>query len=677
VAVGDVRLGGEQPIRVQSMTTPPPEDVAGTVAQIVRLAAAGCEIVRLTVPTTADADHLPEIRAALRRRGVTVPLVADIHFSPAAALRAVEHVEKVRVNPGNFADSKRFARREYTDAEYAAELERLEEKLRPLVLRAKALGVAMRIGTNHGSLSDRILNRYGDTPLGMVESALEFVRICEAHRYPDLVLSMKSSNPQITLQTYRLLAVRMAEEGMDYPFHLGVTEAGDGREGRIKSAIGIGALLEEGIGDTVRVSLTEDPVAEIPVAQALAAPFNAVLTARQPDRNGGRGAALRGSAATSARRSADVPTLYSRRAAGVVSWGPVTAGGSEPVRAEVRLRTADLDASLSGLLSRERPAEVISILARRGTELLRARSAAATIGTRGSAAALAVDLEAQNGLRPADLGPSGLRAFQRLDLLLPADATAARAGAAAWARLARAGGVPLALEFQAAPGAAPAGPAAALAVLEALGVFDASAPVAALVVRPAGTPGVLPDARRTVQNLHETGLDCPVLLVETAPADPACELLFPAARIGSLLCDGVGDAVRIEGPQPPRQRLDLVYDILQGARVRLSRTEFISCPSCGRTLFDLETTTRRIKQKTAHLKDVKIAIMGCVVNGPGEMADADFGYVGGAPGRVNLYVGKECVLRHVTEESADAELINLIKQHGRWQEPPAAAGDAA
>ena len=348
VSVGSVGIGGDNPIRVQSMTTPATTDTAATVAQIVRLVEAGCEIVRVTVPTTADADNLPNIRRELARRGVAVPLVADIHFTPAAAMKAVEHVEKIRINPGNFADKKRFAVREYTDAEYDAELGRIHRVVTPLVKRAKELGVAMRIGTNHGSLSDRIMNRFGDTPEGMVESAIEFVRICEDWDYRELVLSMKSSNPGVVLAAYRMLVARMDALGMDYPLHLGVTEAGDGEDSRIKSALGIGVLLEEGIGDTVRVSLTEDPVAEVPVAFALIAPFNKPRALVPPD----------------------VITPLSRASVSI-AVGPRSIGAGAPVAVEVPLAAplSDLDALRRELdgeagvrVPEETRAEIVSVV---------------------------------------------------------------------------------------------------------------------------------------------------------------------------------------------------------------------------------------------------------------------------------------------------------------------------
>jgi (E)-4-hydroxy-3-methylbut-2-enyl-diphosphate synthase len=660
------------------MTTPPLSDTARTVDQIARLIGAGCEIVRLTVPTIADADQLPAIRAALRLRGLRIPLVADIHFSPAAALRAVEHVEKVRINPGNFADSKRFAQREYTDSQYASELQRLEVKLRPLVQRAHELGVAMRIGTNHGSLSDRIMNRYGDTPLGMVESALEYVRICETHGYRSLVLSMKSSNPQITLQAYRLLAARMAEEGMDYPFHLGVTEAGDGKPGRIKSAIGIGSLLEEGIGDTVRVSLTEDPVAELPVARALVAPFNAMGAATDLPRPAGASEKPR----TVPRASSEIATLYRRRDSQRLACGPVAIGGGEPVRAEIRLPAHLSRAELASLSGVEHGAEVVSVAtpsadALREAESLarqvRARNAMALVDTPRAAVALAIDTRNAGAPQPRHLDASISSCFDRLDLILPFPSPQTTATVTSWLERCEPLGVAALLELDVTgmqPGSECGGSEGFTRLLEELHRAMRASRPPMLALRSDSDGGCTPWVRMLVSSLQAAELSCPLILVEEAPGEPSCEILRPSVRLGGLLCDGIGDAVRIDGAHDARWRLDLAYDILQGARVRLSKTEFISCPSCGRTLFDLETTTQRIKRRTAHLKGVKIAIMGCVVNGPGEMADADFGYVGGAPGKVNLYVGQECVLRHVPEEEADVLLVNLIKEHGRWIDPP-------
>jgi (E)-4-hydroxy-3-methylbut-2-enyl-diphosphate synthase len=525
VQIGTVAVGGNQPIRVQSMTTTRTQDVEATLAQTVRLVDVGCEIVRITAPTTTDAQAIGEVKRRLRGMGIRTPLVADIHFSPAAAMEAAEHVEKVRVNPGNFADQKFFRVREYSDEDYAAEIERIEERFAPLVVKCKNLGVAMRIGSNHGSLSDRIMNRYGDTPAGMVESALEFVRIALKFDYHDIVLSMKASNPKIMIQAYRLLVARMDEEGLDpYPLHLGVTEAGLGEDGRIKSAVGIGALLDDGLGDTVRVSLTEEPEAEVPVAQRLVAPYNAGLSHAE---------------SFTERTERLDPYSYARRLSSAVDVGGVSVGGGATV--------AVVDPPEEGLASTP-------------------------------------SLEGVAYLESPVAWYDAVRAYRSL----------AAAGA---------GDRPLHLQ------------------------------------------------------LHVDGDELEVLLRSSTV-------------LGSLLCDGLGDSVGLTAPAlDDEARSRLLFGILQAAGVRITRTEFVSCPSCGRTLFDLQTTTERIASRTKHLKGVKIAIMGCVVNGPGEMADADFGYVGGSPGKVNLYVGKEVVEKAVPESEADERLVNLIRSHGKWVDP--------
>ncbi|HEU0168273.1 MAG TPA: (E)-4-hydroxy-3-methylbut-2-enyl-diphosphate synthase [Chloroflexota bacterium] len=512
VMVGKVGVGGSNPIRVQSMTTTLTKDVDATVAQTIRLVEAGCEIVRITTPTVQDAKALGEAKARLRAKGIDVPLVADIHFSPAAALEAAEHADKVRVNPGNYVDSRHFRVIEYTDEEYAGELVRIEERFAPLVVKCKERGVAMRIGTNHGSLSDRIMNRFGDTPEGMCESALEFVRICRKHDYHDLIMSMKASNPKVMIAAYRLLAQRMDEEGMDYPFHLGVTEAGNGEDARIKSAIGIGSLLADGIGDTIRVSLAEEPENEVPVAFEIA-----------------------------------------KRAKPV---------GLPPVPRF----------SLPGL----------SVVPTSGYQ----RRPADQIGGIGGHSTIAV------------LG-SGARA----DFAAPPSQALIASGASAAELIARG---------------------------RELAAQDTDAPI------------------------H--------LRMESA------DLIDASIGIGSLLCDGIGDSVEIAAGTP-EQAEELAFNILQASGARLSRTDYVACPGCGRTLFELESTTNRIKSRTAHLPGVRIAVMGCIVNGPGEMADADFGYVGSAPGRVNLYVGKEQIARNIPTEEADDRLIDLIKAHGRWVDP--------
>ena len=665
VMVGDVAVGGRNPIRVQSMTTPATTDTAATVAQIVRLVGAGCEIVRLTVPGSADADNLPVIRRELLARGIRVPLVADIHFTPAAALKAVEHVEKVRINPGNYADKKRFAVREYTDAEYARELERIEKVFSPLVKRCKELGVAMRIGTNHGSLSDRVLNRFGDTPEGMVESALEFVRICETHGYRELILSMKASNPVVVLQAYRLLAARMAAEGMDYPFHLGVTEAGDGEDGRIKSAIGIGALLDEGIGDTVRVSLTEDPVAEIPVARALVAPFNEMLAAS------GTGA----DTLEPSLEQAPERLVYARRGSRILRVGPREIGGAAPVLVEVplcaplsdgdRIRR-ELDAQSGVRVPTETRAELLSVDVASRDDLVAAGKLRDSMELVAPAVALSARCTVPSGgLRDHDLADRLFATVHRVHVAL-----GGREGSEALPSLV----------------ARSARPRAALLVEAGSdrGVLEDALELAGEAARLAhATPGArlllaldptlgfspLQATRALASRLNAARLDPPLLLLDRPLHRGADPLLGPATVLGGLLCEGIGDAIQVSSGSAAEDRR-LAYSILQGARVRMTRTEFISCPSCGRTLFDLETTTARIKARTAHIKGLKIAVMGCVVNGPGEMADADFGYVGWGDDKIALFVGKELVEKDIPTDQADDRLVALIRRHGKWVDPP-------
>jgi (E)-4-hydroxy-3-methylbut-2-enyl-diphosphate synthase len=567
VMVGEVAIGGAHPIRVQSMITCDTMDTAASIQQTLDLAAVGCEIVRITAPTVKDAANLQHIVAGLRGRGYTVPIVADIHFKPEAAMEAAKWVEKVRINPGNYADSKKFAVKEYTDAQYAAELERIRERFTPLVLFMKEHGRAMRIGTNHGSLSDRIMNRFGDTPLGMVESALEFARIARDLGYHDFVFSMKASNPKVMIEAYRLLAARLAEEGPDwnYPLHLGVTEAGDGEDGRIKSAIGIGSLLRDGLGDTIRVSLTEDSVHEIPVARALVAQVGRISNPADADWK-------------SAPLSFD-PFSYQRRATQTLERSGVRMGGEELVRVVIRREQFEKIAHKVAQMGDYQP-EILLEEARvveldpRDTDLVRAENA-----------------------RPE---PMLFSVRDGLDLPV----------------------------------------IAAFRLLAAQ--LDARHPI------------LLKDTLTPSENPH---------------ADFLHTLLTAATNIGSLLCDGIGDAILVQGEHAPGQALRVSYNILQAAGARIFKTDYVACPSCGRTLFNLQETTARIKAATAHLKGVKIAIMGCIVNGPGEMADADFGYVGGAPGKVNLYVGKQPVKFNIPEAEAVARLQDLIREHGRWVEP--------
>jgi (E)-4-hydroxy-3-methylbut-2-enyl-diphosphate synthase len=676
VRVGDVALGGDNPIRIQSMTTTDTQDVAATVAQTERLAAAGCEIVRITAPSVRDAEALGEIRAELFRRGVRVPLVADIHFTPNAALVAAEHVEKVRINPGNFAEKKKFEVREYDDAQWDDALARAAERFRPLLRRCKELGRALRIGTNHGSLSDRVMNRYGDTPRGMVESALEFLDVCEDEGFHDVVFSMKSSNPQVAIQAYRLLAASLSERARqgrpgDYPFHVGVTEAGDGEDGRIKSAIGIGSLLADGLGDTIRVSLTEDPVKEVPVARAIARR----VESRWADAERSHVAVPDPGAPF-----VDDPYQHARRASESVASAAIDAqpshviriGGDAPVRAELSIGAPPVDPEAAAWrlaaafgARREIACEGLRLDVADEAALERVQPFAEALARHGVAAPLALRISSELAPHAKDLAARWI---------VPVALDAEGVTLSALARAAEAAGV--ALEWSLAGAAKPSDPTGAAALVSAVErAWEASRALTlrrVLVSVAAERP--VPALRLVVARMRALGWSAPIVLVhrsEDAASDES-ELLHASSDLGALLCDGIGDAVALPvrcGLERAGDALALAYRILQGARQRTSWTEFISCPSCGRTLFDLEETTARIKAQTQHLKGVKIAIMGCIVNGPGEMADADFGYVGSGPGVVNLYVGHECVERHVPQLQADARLIDLIRRHGRWLEP--------
>ena len=682
VFVGDVAVGSEHPIRVQSMTTPSTKDTPATVEQIRRLVEAGCEIVRVTVPTTSDADALPAIRGELDRLKIGVPLVADIHFTPAAAMKAVEHVDKIRINPGNYADKKKFAVREYSDAEYETELERIAEVFSPLVLRARELGVSMRIGTNHGSLSDRIMNRYGDTPEGMVESALEFVRICEGHDYRDLILSMKSSNPVVVQQVYRLLAVRMEQLGMDYPIHLGVTEAGDGEDGRIKSALGIGTLLEEGIGDTVRVSLTEDPVAEIPVARKLVERYERARELPTAPRPG-----LEAELRHPVDEQRD-PFKYERRAGTAMRIGPREVGGVHTVLVEVPLGSRlanekevrrELDREAGVRVPEETRAELAAVA-------IDAPSAFEALGTlRGAmelvapkvALTASIDVEAL-GDPSDDLLRSWVKACHRLDLKVT-DPAQAHPGTTLERVLRSAGASGGAVLVEAGPPRdnprdSESAVELALAVARLGHAMDGQPLMLGLL--PVSDRYPLQPYRLLAARLAAEGLRPPLVLIDDASQRDDDPLLGAALGIGGLLCDGLGDAIQLRG-QPDGEARKIAFSILQAARVRITRTEFISCPSCGRTLFDLEETTARIKSRTSHLKGVKIAVMGCIVNGPGEMADADFGYVGWGEDKIALFVGKDMVTRDIPTDGADDRLVELIKEHGRWVDPPIAVTEDA
>jgi (E)-4-hydroxy-3-methylbut-2-enyl-diphosphate synthase len=566
VQVGRVQIGGDNPVRVQSMLTSDTRDTEACVAEALGLVEAGCEIVRVTAQTRVYAANLENIKATLLAKGCDVPLVADIHFKPDAALEAAKWVEKVRINPGNYADKKKFEQRDYTDAEYAEELERIREEFVPLVRLCQERGVAMRIGTNHGSLSDRIMNRFGDTPHGMVESALEFARIAREEGYHNFLFSMKASNPKVMIEAYRLLVASLDKAGPDwnYPIHLGVTEAGDGEDGRTKSAIGIGSLLSDGIGDTIRVSLTEDAVYEIPVARALRE--TAVPTEQLE-------------LLTEAPALPYNPFVYERRASAELELQGLPLGGANTVRVMVNQAKWNAVAHKLKELGEYQP------------ELILETSGVEAVDPR--------DAKAMANLN-ARIGPV---------LVTVAD------------------GLPL-------------------PVIAAFRLLAANLTVP--------HPILLKD---TLTPTTEDGEFLP-------------RLLRASTNIGALLCDGIGDAVYVQGEPAPNQSLRMSYNILQAAGTRIFKTDYVACPSCGRTLFNLQTTTQKIREATGHLKGVRIAVMGCIVNGPGEMADADFGYVGGAPNKINLYVGKTPVEFNIPEAQAVAKLVDLIKSRGRWIDAP-------
>ncbi len=569
VVVGDLKnggviVGGEHPVVVQSMLTCDTMDTAECVKQTLELVAVGCQLVRITAPTVKDAANLQNIVTELRKQGCNVPIVADIHFKPEAAMEAVKWVEVVRVNPGNYADSKKFATKEYTDEQYAAELKRIEDKFTPLVLESKRLNRALRIGTNHGSLSDRIMNRYGDTPLGMVESALEFARIARKNDFHNFKFSMKSSNPKVMIECYRLLVARLEQEGPDwnYPIHLGVTEAGEGEDGRIKSAIGIGSLLCDGLGDTIRVSLTEDSPREIEVCRDLLAQIPVLTNHKTQVAN---------------KSFAFDPFHFERRETPETELSDTTkCGGEQLIRVVVTRATWDKVAPK---------------------------------------------------IRPKDdVKPEAV--YEDLNI------------------------------FE----------------IDPTKDFDINCDTQLVTVKDGVNLPTITAFRLLAAGLKRLGRTNPILLkdclhFESIPLEPKIALLRASVVIGSLLADGIGDAILIRGESGAGMSLRLAYNILQAAGCRSFKTDYVACPSCGRTLFNLQTVTARIKARTEHLKGVKIAIMGCIVNGPGEMADADFGYVGGAPGKINLYVGKTPIKFNIPEAEAVERLVDLIREHGKWVEP--------
>lgn len=641
VFIGDIPLGGINPIRIQSMTTTDTMNTIATVEQTIRMVEAGCEYVRITAPSLNEAKNLENIKNELRKRGYNVPLIADIHFTPNAAEMAARIVEKVRVNPGNYVDKKKFDLIEYTDAEYQEEIDRIRERFTPLVKICKEYGTAMRIGTNHGSLSDRIMSRYGDTPLGMVESALEFLRICEAENYHSIVLSMKSSNPQVMVQAYRLLINKMEDEGMNYPLHLGVTEAGGGEDGRIKSALGIGALLEDGIGDTIRVSLTEDPEFEVPVAIALAKRYEGREN-HKPIKP--------------IDESPIDPFNYKRRN----SFDIFSIGGNNVPRvvADYGNRKILSSKDLTDIgFTYDEPSDKWNI------------------------SDIAADLiYLGKNILPFDC-PNGLKAICDFET---------------WKNLTNNyNNYPL---FVGKEFIESEKKSSELNFVK-LDINDLSNTLiekikndnSVVVVLETENLHGMPEQRRVFFDLINRDINNPVIIKRDYSEISSEDIqLYSSTDLGALLIDGFGDGVWLtvgelkkSGNKPgsyvksfirtseSKEKIvnRLLFNILQAARQRISKTEYIACPSCGRTLFDLQETTEMIRRRTEHLKGIKIAIMGCIVNGPGEMADADYGYVGSGVDKITLYRAKDIVRRNIPAKNAVDELIELIREDKIWVEP--------
>ncbi len=624
VTIGDVPLGGNNPIRVQSMTTVDTMNTLGSVEQVIRMVDAGCEYVRITAPSLKEAQNLEAIKKELRLRGYTVPLIADIHFTPNAAELAARIVEKVRINPGNYADKKRFEEIEYTDAAYQAELNRIREKFTPLVKICKEYGTAMRIGTNHGSLSDRIMSRYGDTPLGMVESALEFLRVCEDLNYYNIVLSMKSSNPQVMVQAYRLLVQKLNEEKFQpYPLHLGVTEAGDGEDGRIKSAVGIGTLLEDGLGDTVRVSLTEEPEAEVPVAQELVYRYQTRKTEI---------------AIPEISEYPINPFQYKRRETHEVS----NMGGHQVPRviADFSLKEKITQASLFSLgYHYSVPLDKWNITDM-ACDYIFANETVIDFEIPGTLGIIYIyktwlTQKKKNRTYPFLKAKEYLQGVELSNKINFVYACLSDLNSDLIHRLKNDSTAVLLID-----------------TYNDHGMAEQRRLFVELLIHECKTPVIIGRAYRDLK--------------------PDQLQIYAATDVGGLLIDGLGDGVFLAAENCGSDKLvnETAFNILQATRTRISKTEYISCPSCGRTLFDLQETTAKIRSRTSHLKGVKIGIMGCIVNGPGEMADADYGYVGSGPGRITLYKGREVVKKNVPAPQAVDELINLIRDGGDWIEVP-------
>ncbi|WP_313513511.1 (E)-4-hydroxy-3-methylbut-2-enyl-diphosphate synthase [Sphingobacterium sp.] len=637
VQIGDIPMGGNNPIRIQSMTTVDTMDTMGSVEQTIKMVDAGCEYVRITAPSIKEAENLANIKKELRARGYNVPLVADIHFTPNAAEVAARIVEKVRVNPGNYADKKKFDQIDYTDAAYQAELDRIHKKFSPLVKICKEYGTAMRIGTNHGSLSDRIMSRYGDTPEGMVESALEFIRICEDLNYYNLCVSMKSSNPMVMVQAYRLLVEKMVAENMNYPLHLGVTEAGDGEDGRIKSAVGIGTLLEDGLGDTVRVSLTEEPEKEAPVAIALVNRYS--------------------------KRVKDLAETQERE---IIQIAPVQE--TKPYISQ------EINAFIGGSLV---PRIVVDL----SQKNLKDPFILSDVGYKYDALLdkyhmgdQSVDFVFFGDSLPSFTMPGNLKQLYNYQT---------------WKELKNKTNIHPIYTLEEFNQAELKDPAMNLIyvsndLLETDAFANLQMDKTIVFILETDHLHGMADQRQFFANLQAIGIDCPVIIKRSYaaaefsgpigdimnPEEPISKIqLYSATDFGALLIDGLGSGIWLDSEATATDKIaSISFGILQATRSRISKTEYISCPSCGRTLFDLQETTQMIRSRTNHLKGLKIGIMGCIVNGPGEMADADYGYVGAGPDKITLYRGKEVVKRNVSSAKALDELIDIIKSDGLWVE---------
>ncbi len=630
VNIGDVPMGGNNPIRIQSMTTTDTMDTAGTVAQSIRMIESGCDYVRITAPSLNEAKNLEIIKKELRLRGYHTPLIADIHFTPNAAELAARIIEKVRVNPGNYADKKKFEVLEYDDITYQAELDRIRTRFTPLVKICKEYGTAMRIGTNHGSLSDRILSRYGDTPLGMVESAMEFLRICESENYYNIVLSMKASNPKVMVQAYRLLVNKMIANNMNYPLHLGVTEAGEGEDGRIKSAVGIGTLLEDGLGDTVRVSLTEDPEFEAPVAIAL---VNRYVN-RNVSANDNHYASF--DRIENKEKSYYSPFDYNKR----LSKEVLNVGGSNVPRiiSDLSNRSEISPSTLFGIgynyavaLDKWNLTDMASDFIYTGDK---------TIG---------FEIPGTLGVIVNNEVWQKNNSLTRHYPLFCASEIFTAKNISEVLNFVAVESTTLTEDF-----------------INTIKIMNS----VVLILDTFALHGMA-EQRALMVKLMSLQCDLPIIIKRNyKDLEPETLQFYASTDFGALLLDGLGDGTWLKAQDCGGLAVlnSTTFGILQATRTRISRTEYISCPSCGRTLFDLQETTAKIRKRTQHLKGIKIGIMGCIVNGPGEMADADYGYVGVGVGKITLYKGKEVVKKNIASEEAVDALIGLIKDNGDWVE---------